>query len=222
MEIQELKQDFFHAPEFANGIAKLEKDYTDDAFKIQTLDGKSYYYLPLIDRIIKADDYYNEQKKIPLGAINTTDFKFMNTDSGGKLIKYVRKKLLGYSSEDVYFDLKEGKAVVRSNPENLVSLEDFLPDRTFFNPAVIGQNKELLIIRFTLDATQNASCQVQALDVKTGAIRWTFDCSPLDQHVNYFPYKALSNSKVTLLEANFGGLVIDNKTGKVTASVDGR
>lgn len=224
LEIEELKQDFFHAPELANGIAKLEKQYQSDGFKIQTLDGKSYVFYPLIDRVFAADQLRDEEKKVPPNAVNTTMFKFTSSTSGpvAHLVKYVLKIQVGYPYDDVYFELKDGRPEVRFKPDNLISYEAFLPERAFFNSLILGYNKDLLVILFTLDGNSSSSKQVQALDTKTGAIKWTFDCSTLDKHVNYVPYRALSNPQYTIWEANFGGMVIDNLSGKSVATVDKR
>lgn len=224
MNLKEVSQDLFHASEFANGIAKIEKDYAEDAFKIQTLDGKLFYYFPIIDQVITTEEYYQKERKIPARAINTTDYQLMTntSNSSSKLIKYVRLKEDGYPASEVYFDEKDDKIVVRYRTANFVSFEPFLPDRIFFDAKIIGEDKEQLIIRFTIDGAPNSSNQIQALDKETGKIRWSFDCSPLDRHVKYYPSKALSNSKITLIVANFGGLVIDNKTGKLIKSIEGR
>ena len=134
----------------------------------------------------------------------------------------MRLKEDGYPASEVYFDEKDGEIVVRYRTANFVSFEPFLPDRIFFDAKIIGEDKEQLIIRFTIDGAPNSSNQIQALDKETRKIRWSFDCSPLDRHVNYYPSKALSNSKITVIVANFGGLVIDNKTGKLIKSIEGR
>ena len=223
LEIHEVKQDYFKAPEFANGIAKLEKQSTDDGFEVQTLDAKKYVFMPLINKVYEADKYSAAEAKVPAQAVNTTKFKLSgSTFEVSLLIKYVQMKQEGYPSEDIYFDTKEDSITVGYRNISYVSHQRFLPNRKFFHASILGYNSELLIISFTIDANSSSSQQVQALDVKTGAIRWTFDCGPLDKHVKYYPSKALSNKEITILDANFGGLVIDNETGKVLASIPGR
>lgn len=221
LEMRELKQEYFHAPEFANGIAKLEEEYEDDGFKIQTLDGKSFTYMPIIEKVIPADLYRKEARKIAPNAVNTTQFTFVGDHhSPDFLLKYILQIGIGYPNDQAFFDIREGEMKSRHNPANLVSYNRFLPERAFFNADVIGLNDDLLIIKFTLDANRQSSNQIQALDPKTGAIKWTFDCSVLDDRFNFNPSKALSNKDFTLVNEHYNGIVLDNTTGKLVTRLE--
>lgn len=222
LEMREMSPDFFNVPELANGIAKIEDKSKNDAFEIVTMDGKSYIYFPIIKKVYTPDQFRTEKLPSPPNAINTTIFRFKDGESSSQLIKYQQKIQYGYPIANFYFTTRNEELFFQSSISNSIDFEYFIPDRNFFNARILGLNKELLIIHFTLDANYNSSRQIQALDVKTGKIRWTFDCSGLDRHVLYFANHALSNSKITLIEANFGGLTIDNQSGKLISSIERR
>ncbi len=216
-EIVEMRDTFFNKyAELASGVAKIEKKYDQDAFKVTSQEGKTYILLPLINKIIPATQEYKADEVIPPGATVHTLYKFCGRDLG-ILIKYKQKIKQGYLIDEAHFDCEE-EDLNSSAPEarftytGLVSYAK-LTDRIFFRPEVLNYNDKMVIVKTRTDANDSSPFKVQALSPQNGEILWTCEFEPKGS-LNPTPSLALSNAKNTLIATNLGGYTVDNKTGK--------
>ncbi len=223
LEIQELKTNL---PELASGIASADVIYDQDGFKILCFNGKTYYFYPLINRVLQPDNFKEELRKLKLNnPINKIRFitKEESSSNMGIIVKCWQTEQIGYP-KDVPSDgfcqkgtIEGKKPIFIFSYLNLNKYERFVPDRIFFNLEILGYNDDLLIISFSSDVNSRSSRNIQALNPENGEIIWTFECSELDKHIPFSPNKALSNKEYTVIGGNFEFIALDNKTGKLIA-----
>ncbi len=225
MEVVELKDDFFNHPELASGVAKIEKFYDQDGFKLLSQDGKSYAFLPVINKLIPSKEIYKNEKKLPPNTVIKTCFKFNTFDSNNRyrLFMYKQKQQTGYLIDEPFFNFEKNnhfgkQTYLRHKTIGFLNYK-LLNERIYFNAKILGYDEHSIFISTTTDAAGNASNKIQKLDTQNGTPVWTVSLSDKDQYVKYTVYKAVFNQNYVMLRTNLGGLVLDNKTGQEVAEL---
>ncbi len=225
MEVLEMKDDFFNHPELASGVAKIEKYYDQDGFKLLSQDGKSYAFLPIINKLIPSKEIYKNRVKLPPNPSVKTCFKFNTFDSNNRyrLFMYKQKQQTGYLIDEVYFDFEKDnsggrKSYLRHYTTGFVDYK-LLSERIYFNAKMLGYDDNVIFISNTTDAADNSSNKIQKLNAQNGDVLWTLDLADKADNMKYTIYKAVFNEDYVILKTNFGGLVLDNKTGKEVAEL---
>lgn len=221
MTVTELKSDWFNHPELASGIAKIEKMYDQDGFKVLTQEGKTFAIMPLTNQLIPANDIYNSAKIIPANATVKTCYAFTILPLEiKKLLIYTQKQQNGYLTDEPYFDMNEQmKPYIRSQVAGLIDYK-LLSERAFFAPKLLGNNNDMVFISTKTDASVNSPYKLQALNAKNGDVIWTTELISNKSHMKYEVFNVAFNNKQLFVEGNLGGMVINLKDGKIVSKLN--
>lgn len=136
------------------GIASLR--FNDYAITIITIDGDKVYYIPTWNRMFKN---YDQMEKIWYDNDRQPYYEFRTETEND--ITYLLVKLIPVGLVDQ------------------VKYEKVLPDRKFFSPQILYQDKKSLLIATNINYT-SSWISIQSLDVTNGKIKWTLPPKPYD------------------------------------------
>lgn len=136
--------------ELSGGLAEMY--CYENYFRLLTNDGVKFYYVPENDALVENDDVF-KLDEILRSMSNELIFDFYD----GRLIK--RKSC---------FWIKEG---------NIINVT---PDRKYFQPKILHQDKSSLIITTALNAAPVPQFLLQSLDVNTGKVIWSRPAAKID------------------------------------------
>lgn len=149
-------------PQLSSGIAKLDFDYSKAMINVMNNEGNSYYYFPQKHHLVTSAD-------------QADSFWKKNYD------KYYFE--FGYLGD--YFDdnktdqLIENKYVAQTGK---LQQRNLTPGRKYFNPKILYQDSNNLLIVVNSTAADNAPISIQSIDVQTGKIKWAL---PPDSYYLY-------------------------------------
>ena len=224
LEIEDVTDQLTQIKEFSSGIAQIKKEYDQSGFEILTMDGKSYVYMPLINKVIKSDEFYDYSKETPPDAILKTCFGIVEPERGTgldvpyKLVKYLINYQEGYPIYTppswAFKYNQEGVVTAKSGWQNYKH-KGFLKDRIFFNLDILFYNEKVLIVKYTLDLASENSL-IQAIDVASEKVLWTFDTEELNLDTPFKPRQAIYTPKYTLITDHYKDyLTLQSDTGKL-------
>ncbi|WP_462267387.1 hypothetical protein [Mucilaginibacter sp.] len=189
-------QIFKDYPQLNSGIARLEFDYYKDMITVMNNEGNSYYYFPVIKKLVgtteQAEAVWKQQ-------LNRHYFEF------------------GYLGDD--FDQNKHNQLIEvrylEQGEHKIG-RDLTPGRKYFSPAIIYQDDTNVLVCVNTTAAPSPPKSVQSIDVQTGKIKWTL---PPDDYDLYTVAKCKQGFAIEYRkgeEADYvhGVLVVSN-TGKL-------
>ncbi|EHQ29070.1 hypothetical protein Mucpa_4991 [Mucilaginibacter paludis DSM 18603] len=139
-------------PPLNSGVARLEFDYNSDMIIVMNNEGNSYYYFPtlgkLVDSHAQADSVWKKQ-------FDRHFFEFASL--GDDINNNNAIQLL-----ETKYDKNTGQKMQRN----------LTPNRKYFNPKIIYQDKNNLLITAGTTAAADPPVTVQSIDVETGKIKW--------------------------------------------------
>ncbi len=138
--------------ELSSGVARLEFDFSKPMINIMNNEGTSYYYFP-------------EKKKLIADA--------------GEADKFWKKEFDRHSFEfgylgDYFDDGKENQLIENKYDAKTGKLQrrDLTPGRKYFNPQILYQDGNNLLILVNSTAATNSPLIIQRIAVKTGKLEW--------------------------------------------------
>lgn len=139
-------------PQLSSGIARLEFDYFKEMINIMNNEGSSYYYFPTL-KLLVADK--NEAERLWKTKFDRHFFEF--------------GYLGNWTDENKYNQLIENKY---SSSTGKTTQRDLTPGRKYFDPEIIYQDAENLLITVNTTASTSSPITVQSINVQTGKINW--------------------------------------------------
>lgn len=181
--------------EFDVGIASIEFEYytNGEGYKILTNTGKNLIYYPATDTLINSSDrsynrnFYNDELEERTSYIFTKQSRdFPDMPIQLLKIKY-QHHTKGKNTKPNHIDWEKdwhnnNQKVLSYNRSttNLMSYEDFTPDRLYFEPAVLYQTDKALLIKYKPTPAQDSQTLFQLLDIETKEPIWTKQASAKD------------------------------------------
>ncbi|WP_131538419.1 hypothetical protein [Pedobacter nototheniae] len=177
---------FKNHPEISAGIAKIS--FNNDNLVILTNEGNKFNYLIASDQLFKDEDWKAfETARDKL--ITEPYFSFNYTDKLSKVLP--------------------GEDYDKNKPGN------FTPDRKYFQPEIIYQDKTSLLISMNANASDRAPLTLQSLDVNTGKVLWVLPGKPLN-------YRIATKCKEGFAVHYFAGEEMDYISGVYIISPEGK
>ncbi|UIR56977.1 hypothetical protein LZQ00_03965 [Sphingobacterium sp. SRCM116780] len=184
--VEVTKTMFKNHPEISAGIANVSFD--DDNLTIMTNEGNKFHYIIASDQLFNGDDW--------------TSFR----DAEAKLIT------------DSYFSFNYSDKLSKMRPgqiKNQGELENFTPNRKYFDPEIIYQDKTTLLIATNINASEDAPTTLQSLDVQTGKILWVLPAKSMT-------YESSAKCKEGFAVQYSAGEEMDYISGMYVISPDGK
>jgi hypothetical protein len=186
---------FKQFPELVSGVAKLEFDNSKDMIDVMNNEGLSYHYFPATRKLVSndaADKYWKAN-------FNRHYFEF------------------GYLGD--YFDEQKTNQLIENRYDSRTAKlqqRDLTPGRKYFNPNILYQDSNNLIISVNITAAGNSPLSIQSIDVATGKIKWTLSPEHYDLYAVSKWNKGFAIEYRKGEEADYvhGVLVVSN-TGKL-------
>lgn len=139
-------------PQLNSGVARLEFDYNKPMINVMDNEGNSYHYFPTIRQLVANDEQADELWK---KRFDRHYFEF------GYLGDYFDDNKVDQLIENKYFR-QTGKLLQRN----------LTPGRKYFDPKIIYQDDQNLLITVNTTAAANPPISIQSIDVQTGKIKW--------------------------------------------------
>jgi FlaG/FlaF family flagellin (archaellin)/DNA-directed RNA polymerase subunit RPC12/RpoP len=160
-QLSEVTQSTFKDfPELSSGVAKVEFDYSKAMIKVMSNEGNSYYYFPLarilVDNEAQMEAVWKQLK-------DRHHFEF------------------GSIADD--FRRGETHQLIEINYTTVTAWKtkrDLTPERKYFNPKILYQDDEHLLIVTNTTAGDEPPVSVQCIDVSTGKIQWALPPNKYD------------------------------------------
>lgn len=176
--------------DFDAGIASIDFEYKHRAegFKILTNIGKNLSYFPASNYLINNNDRADKIKISDEELVDKVTYMFTKESMyfPDKPIQLMKLNYLyhingqqtkPYSLEwvkDYYSKEKDAKKLdLNSRSAKVKSYEDFTPDRYYFDPKVLYQTDETLLIKYKPTPAEDAPTLFQLLNLETKEPIWT-------------------------------------------------
>lgn len=156
------KSIFKDYPELSSGVARLDFDYTKAMMNVMNNEGESYYYFPTIKKLVNTKE---EADKVWKSMFNRHYFEF------GYLGDYFDEHKVTQLIE-IRYDKTTGQKLQR----------DLTPGRKYFNPKVLYQDNDNLLIVVNSTAADSSPLVIERIDVQSGKLMWAL---PPDQFYLY-------------------------------------
>jgi len=184
-----------------SGLATIELVSADngDGFSIMTNDGKRFYLYPVANKIYSEDELYKAEhglRSLLPEAKDKLYFTFTSKSNDFpeeklQLLKIVYKDNGGgpkdlpsfaswhrdFGRSGIFTEADPYQKVIFGNTEKersrIVSFQILSPDRLYFDPAVVYQDAEYLLIKAKANANPSSGLSLQSLDRATGAVKWS-------------------------------------------------
>ncbi len=202
LEIKEVGQIFFEANnELEIGIATIEflPEGAGDGLVLMTNDGKKRYYYPFIHKLYTEEEYYkanqgfnsllpdakertyyvftSKSRDYPEEKLQLIKIIYKDNGAGPKYVKGGLSWWRDFGGTGIFTENDPSKKVLlnRWNKEKgrILSWKDITPDRLYFDPSVLIDNSEALIIQFRVNANPKSGFKFQHLDRENGNVLWT-------------------------------------------------
>jgi DNA-directed RNA polymerase subunit RPC12/RpoP len=152
-QLTEVTQSAFEDfPELSSGVAKVEFDYSKAMIKVMTNEGKSYFFFPLAKKLVSTEEEMEAFWK-RLKDQHYYEFGSLDDDFG-------RRET--WQLIEVNYSRKTGQK----------SKRDLTPDRKYFDPKILYQDPNHLLIVTNTTAGDEPPVSVQYIDLSTGKILW--------------------------------------------------
>lgn len=220
LDIRDVTDELSQIDEFSSGIAMIKGEFRQSGFKIMTVDGKTFIYMPLINRVIKAEEFRSiTEQPIPKPTVKTFFSEAVADDAESEysvLVKYLSDYKAGYPLGIAWFDYYEKTGVKLRHPDkHFIKAERFMSERIFFDLEVLFYNEKVLLIQYKLTPVDKNNF-IQAIDIESEKVLWTFDCRVLGRSYVFAAERALYTEKYTLLIPTTADTVtLDSKTGEL-------
>ena len=242
LKANDVGKTFFSTPsELQVGVATMEFVYEEkgDGLVLFTNDGQNYYYYPLVQKIFSKDAFYDavvgfnnlgkdaKNKTIHIFTSSSSDFpaeprqllQITYKDNGAGPKDVIDRASWGknYGGSGIFTDrspyTKELIGAGDKEDNRIVSWKDLTPGRKYFDPKVLLNNGNSVLISINADANPASSSKIQQLNSQTGAIEWTTDLKKGESVEHIIAYKdgffAVMNSD---------GFMTLDKNGKITST----
>lgn len=147
------KSMFKDYPQLSSGVARLDFDYSKDMINVMNNEGKSFHYFPVIKKLVDTD----EQAEALWKQRNDDQHYF----EFGYLGDYFDKNKQNQLLEMMYS--KEAKQVLR---------RDLTPGRKYFEPKILYQDSNNLLIVVNTTAAADPPVSIQKIDIKARKLQW--------------------------------------------------
>ena len=176
-----------------NGLKSLKFTEDGDGLELVTSEEEIIYYFPIINKTYTAEKYekasHGFNTLLP-GTKQVTYHHFTqdkNEYSGYKLqllkIKYLDngagpKTFQKFFHWTKSYVMGQGYVICMVIPDlkayrRITSFKDLTPGRNYYEPKVVYEDAEVLLIRFKANATNDAPYKLQRLNTNTGEVIWT-------------------------------------------------
>lgn len=138
--------------QLSSGVAKLEFDYNIDMINVMNNEGNSFYYFPELRQLVAS---WAQANSIWKKQLDKHFFEFASPGDGPNSDQTIQ--LL-----ETRYDKSTGQKMQR----------DLTPGRKYFNPRIIYQDRNNLLIVVGATAAPDPPVTVQSIDVESGKIKW--------------------------------------------------
>ena len=187
------KQMFAGIAKAQNGLKSLKFTEDGDGLELVTSEEEQIYYFPIINKSYTAASYerashgfatllpgakkvtyhHFTQSKNEYSGYKLQLLKISYLDNGAgpktfqKFFQWTKSYVMGqgYVICMVIPDLKEYRRIT--------SFKDLTPGRNYYEPMVVYEDDQVLLIKFKANATNEAPYKLQRLNINTGEVIWT-------------------------------------------------
>lgn len=147
------KSAFNDYPELSSGVAKLDFDYKKPMITVMNNEGESFYYFPAIKKLVSTEAEADAIWKETYNAKRRFEFGYL----GGVFDDNKVNQLL-----EVRYEKQTDKFLKR----------DLSPGRKYFNPAILYQDQQNLLIVVNTTAAPDPPMSIQRIDPESGKVLW--------------------------------------------------
>jgi len=194
LEVKLVNKEMFAAVAKAqNGLKSLKFTEDGDGLELVTSEEEPIYYFPTINKLYTPDSYESAshgfatllpgakkvtyhhftQSKNEYSGYKLQLLKISYLDNGAgpktfqKFFQWTKSYVMGrgYVICMVIPDLKEYRRIT--------SFKDLTPGRNYYEPMVVYEDDQVLLIKFRANATNEAPYKLQRLNINTGEVIWT-------------------------------------------------
>ena len=147
------KSAFNDYPELSSGVAKLDFDYKKPMITVMNNEGESFYYFPAIKKLVSTEAEADAIWKETYNAKRRFEFGYL----GGVFDDNKVNQLL-----EVRYEKQTDKFLKR----------DLSPGRKYFNPTILYQDQQNLLIVVNTTAAPDPPMSIQRIDPESGKVLW--------------------------------------------------
>ncbi|MVN91776.1 hypothetical protein [Mucilaginibacter aquatilis] len=183
-------------PQLSSGIAQIEFDYSKPMINIMNNEGTSFHYFPTLKVLVSSDE---EANKVWESKFDRFYFSFGYLGS--------------WTDDNKYNQLIENRY---SSKTAKLTQRDLTPGRKYFNPEILYQDKENLLIKVNTTAANNSPISIQSINVQSGKLNWAL---PPDRYYLYSATKCKQGFAIEYRkdeEADYAhGVIVASNEGKL-------
>jgi hypothetical protein len=230
MNVQDVTDAMFAGDSlYASGIASLKtSDRDGDCFQVMTNMGEYYYYYPIVKKSYSPSKIGDAENTALPTAKDTIAFDFTENEIGEGISKKTQllKIKYKYNNGDAQIAFRSPEwridyahnydTVLRFNAME-VSYANLTPGRLYFNPNIVYQDPDNLLIEVAATAAPDAPVSLQRINTQTGALMWTL---PFEYAVgNHSSLNVHADGKFVIKLGNYNFMVVDDN-GKMIQNID--
>ncbi len=178
LSISEITPQSIGLPEFEKGFAEIDTiSAYENSLEITNNLGKEYYYFPKLNQAIlygnrKEMDQLIAQNPIVPQGVTRFVFSRKDDDKLPELFKVKRQGQVGYPYKKIFLRWFKGELYIDKESQ-VVSYENFTPERFYFKPEVLHYDDKEVFIYFKHDVSESSPYFFQVLDAQTGELKST-------------------------------------------------
>lgn len=217
LSISEITPQSIGLPEFEKGFAEIDTNSAyENSLEITNNLGKEYYYFPKLNQAIlygnrKEMDQLIAQNPIVPQGVTRFVFSRKDDDKLPELFKVKRQGQVGYPYKKIFLRWFKGELYIDKESQ-VVSYENFTPERFYFKPEVLHYDDKEVFIYFKHEWAESSPYFFQVLDAQTGEIKLSLQ-SHKDMH--YLSDDFVAKIKDGYLISDYDSFILNTKEGKL-------
>ncbi|WP_404812774.1 hypothetical protein ACIRNY_05315 [Capnocytophaga canimorsus] len=220
LSINEVTPQTIGLPEFEKGFAEIDTNSAyENSLEITNNLGKEYYYFPKLNQAI----LYGNRKEIkqliaqnPIAPQGVTRFVFSRKDDDKlpELFKVKTQGQAGYPYKRYFFRWFKGELYIDKESQ-VLSYENFTPERFYFKPEVLHYDDKEVFIYFKHEWAESSPYFFQVLDAQTGEVKFTLQSN---KEITYLNSSEVAKIKEGYLIGRYDAYILNTKEGKLEKS----
>ncbi|MFK8271524.1 hypothetical protein [Capnocytophaga stomatis] len=220
LSISEVTPQTIGLPEFEKGFAEIDTNSAyENSLEITNNLGKEYYYFPKLNQAIlygnrKEMDQLIAQNPIAPQGVTRFVFSRKGDDKLPELFKVKRQGQVGYPYKRYFFRWFKGELYIDKESQ-VVSYENFTPERFYFKPEVLHYDDKEVFIYFKHEWAESSPYFFQVLDAQTGEVKFTLQSN---KDITYLSSSEVAKIKEGYLVAPYDVFLLNIQEGKLEKS----